>query len=383
VSIAVDTLARVSIAELRAAGYRSIRDLAVPFTPVTVFTGSNGVGASNVVRALITLASAARGELARDIAHGGGMASAIWAGARGKGAGRFTLSIHLPPIHYEIACALRGENDERESMFALEPHVKEERVWTVERNRRVVHLERTETSAMLRNGEGARVIVPAEMNASESLLSQLSDAHRFVEVSSLRGSLRSLRVHRPIRTDLDARVRHPCVAMRTPVLAPNGDDLAAALRSIEESGQARALSSAISAAFPGAALVVHPVDGRLEVHLRMPGVTRTVTARELSDGTLRYLALIAALLAPQPASVLVLEDPETSLHEALHAPLASLVAQIAKRLQVIVITRSTSLAHAIGAAANVSPHVLTRREGSTQLARSGDDEYDDEPTNRG
>ena len=107
--------------------------------------------------------------------------------------------------------------------------------------------------------------------------------------------------------------------MRTPVLAHDGRDLAAALQTINEVGQSQDLHEAIRQAFPGASLEIdHDEDnGMFAVLLRMPGLRRPLRARELSDGTLRYLCLLAALLSPHPPALLALNEPETSLHPDL------------------------------------------------------------------
>ena len=64
----------------------------------------------------------------------------------------------------------------------------------------------------------------------------------------------------------------------------------------------------------------------------MPGILRPLEARELSDGTLRYLCLIAALLSPRPATLLALNEPEMSLHPELMQPLAELIVLASPRL---------------------------------------------------
>lgn len=79
----------------------------------------------------------------------------------------------------------------------------------------------------------------------------------------------------------------------------------------------------------------------------MPGLSRPMSAQELSDGTLRYLSLVAALLTARPPELLVLNEPETSLHGSLIAPLARLVVQAAECSQVVVTTHSNELAHAL------------------------------------
>ena len=66
-------------------------------------------------------------------------------------------------------------------------------------------------------------------------------------------------------------------------------------------------------------------DGRFEVEMREHGLLRPLKGAELSDGTLRYLLLVAALLTPRPPALLVLNEPDTSLHPDLLAALARLI----------------------------------------------------------
>jgi predicted ATPase len=70
---------------------------------------------------------------------------------------------------------------------------------------------------------------------------------------------------------------------------------------------------------------------------------RPLRAAELSDGTLRFLLWAAALLSPQPPSLMVLNEPETSLHPDLVRPLASLIRAAATQTQVVVVTHSRAM----------------------------------------
>lgn len=70
---------------------------------------------------------------------------------------------------------------------------------------------------------------------------------------------------------------------------------------------------------------------------------------ELSDGTLRYLLWIAALLTPRPPALLVLNEPETSLHPDLLPALGRLIAQAATRSQVIAVSHAPPLIDALQA----------------------------------
>jgi predicted ATPase len=81
--------------------------------------------------------------------------------------------------------------------------------------------------------------------------------------------------------------------------------------------------------------------------MRQQGLLRPLCAAELSDGTLRYLLWIAALLAPYPPEVIVLNEPETSLHPSLIQPLARLILNAAMRAQILVISHDATLIEAL------------------------------------
>jgi predicted ATPase len=100
------------------------------------------------------------------------------------------------------------------------------------------------------------------------------------------------------------------IGTRTPVLSHDGADLAAALQTIREIGDAEALDDAVRCAFPGSHVEITAPGGRFELALRQPGLLRPLRAAELSDGTLRYLLWAAALLTPRPPEMLVLNEPE-------------------------------------------------------------------------
>ena len=155
----------------------------------------------------------------------------------------------------------------------------------------------------------------------------------------------------------------------TPRLAGDGHDLASALQTIREIGDERALAEAIDRLQPGARLEVADVDGQgsLDVRLHTPGLLRPVTSRELSDGTLRYLALVAALLSPRPAPLLAFNEPESSLHPAMLPALAVLFVQAAAHSQVWVTTHSIALAEALAAASGSKPLRLELVEGATRI----------------
>ncbi len=119
-------------------------------------------------------------------------------------------------------------------------------------------------------------------------------------------------------------------------------------------------------AFPGAKVEIENRGGWFETTMRQPGLMRPLGAAELSDGTLRYLLLVAALLSPRPAEFLVLNEPETSLHPELIEPLAGLIRNAAKYSQIVVVTHSQPLVDALG-----HPVQLVKHDGETSIAGKG------------
>jgi predicted ATPase len=125
------------------------------------------------------------------------------------------------------------------------------------------------------------------------------------------------------------------------------------------------MDAAIADAFSGARVGVSGTDGYLEIEMRQHGLLRPLKASELSDGTLRYLLLVAALLSPRPPALMVLNEPETSLHPELLPPLARLIAQASKRSQVVVVSHAAALVSALDAAADCRQIVLEKQLGET------------------
>lgn len=94
---------------------------------------------------------------------------------------------------------------------------------------------------------------------------------------------------------------------------------------------------------------------------------RALTAAELSDGTLRFLLWSAALLTPRPPPLMVLNEPETSLHPDLLPALARLIIEASKRSQLWVVSHSARLISALESSDQCSSLRLTKSMGETQI----------------
>jgi predicted ATPase len=208
---------------------------------------------------------------------------------------------------------------------------------------------------------------------TDSVLSEMADPGAAPELMLVRERIRSWRFYDQFRTDAGAPARRRQVGTRTPVLGHDGGDLAAAIQTIVEIGDSEVLDEAVGNAFPGCGVRVVSRDGWLELLFRQHGLLRPLGVAELSDGTLRYLLLVAALLTPRPPELLVLNEPETSLHPDLLVPLASLVATAATRAQLVVVSHAVPLVRAMAAVAEelgveVSTVELVKEGGATYIA---------------
>ena len=348
-------------------GYRSLRSVYVPLRELTVVTGGNGSGKSSLYRVLSLLAATARGEVIPALAREGGIESTLWAGPERISAamrrgdqpvqgtvrrGRVALRIGLGSDEFSYALDL-GLPIPTDSIFRKDPEIKAEAIWSGPRLRPATLLTERIGAAVRRRGpRSSWEVVPARLAPFECMLTEVGDPAAAPEVIHVREMLRSWRFYDQIRTDAGSPARARSVGTRTTALAPDGRDLAAAIATIDEIGDSDGLAAAIDEAFPDTRLSVIDDGGVFDLLLRQPGLLRPLSAAEVSDGTLRFLAWTAALLSPRPPAFLVLNEPENSLHPDLLPALARLAVGAAGRAPVMLVTHSAPLLDALGAAAD-------------------------------
>jgi predicted ATPase len=215
------------------------------------------------------------------------------------------------------------------------------------------------------------------INTFDSLFSQVADMNAAPEAFQMRETIRGWRFYDHFRTDIDASARLPQLGTRTPVLHHDGRDLAAAIQTIREVGDSEALDEAINDAFPGSKLtIIIQQDTRFTIEFHQEGLLRPLSGAELSDGTLRYLLWVAALLTPRPPSLMVLNEPETSLHPDLLPALARLIIRASENTQIWVVTHANDLITALNDCPQCHSIELEKRLGQTQIV---DQEMLDEP----
>lgn len=379
---------------LAVGNYRSLLDVTIPLGELNVITGPNGSGKSNVYRALRLLADTATGGVIRSIAREGGLTSTFWAGPaaisagmrsgkvpvqgthRNKGPARLRLGFATGDFGYSISLGLpvpdAGAGHTEPTAFALDPEIKHECIWAGESYRPAASLVERKGPLIKVRARRRWEVVMQHQPSFDSLFTFVGGAEHAPEALALRESIRGWRFYDHFRTDADAAARLPQLGTKTPVLDNDGHDLAAALQTIREIGDRAALEDSIDDAFPGAALQIDVRDdNRFAVGLRQEGLLRPLSGAELSDGTLRYLLWIAALLTPRPPPLIVLNEPETSLHPDLLPALGRLIVRASERSQVWVVTHSSRLIGALEAHAGCHSIRLEKNLGQTGIVDQG------------
>ncbi len=379
---------RVVIRTVAIHGYRSLRDLALPLGQLTLITGANGSGKSSVYRSLRLLADVSQNAVVGSLAREGGLPSTFWAGPETIGrsvrqgthgvegqAKRNSASLRLgfgsDAYGYSIDLGYPPPlpKDWPPTMFALDPRIKRECLWhgPIYRKASAMVDRRSNFVWFSTLHDEEPVMLTQHLADTDSMLASIADPQRAPEMLAVRESVRSWRFYDHFRTDADAPARTPQIGTFSPVLHQDGSNLAAALQTIRELRDDDALDRTIDDAFSGSTLGISPGDGHFEIHLRQHGLLRPLTAAELSDGTLRYLLWTAALLTPRPPALLVLNEPETSLHPDLLPALGRLILTAAAQTQIIVVSHAASLIEQLTGSTLCSYLHLKKEFGETTL----------------
>ena len=349
------------------AGYRSIRSIILRLGQLNVVTGANGSGKSNVYRALKLIADAAAGRLAESLAHEGGFSSVRWAGPKTNGKDPVSLRLGFSSRQFSYSLDL-GLPIPSNSAFNLDPEMKRECLWNGPiMEAKSLCADRRSTTLRTRSAGGKWIDVDLSMSRYASMLTEYADPFNAPELIVMRETLRSWRFYDTFRVDSGASSRRPSIAKFTPIMSSDGSDLAAALQTIREIGDHDGLDQTINDAFPGSEIRIETVDSGMQVALKQPGIFRELTAAELSDGTLRFLLLVAAMLTPRPPELMVLNEPENSLHPDLIPALGRLIKMAAENSQVIVVSHNPVLVGELESDEFCVPIRLEKEEGETIL----------------
>ena|ERR1035441_3784669 len=333
---------------------------ALPLTQLNVLIGPNGSGKSNFLEA-ISLLQAAPKNLSAPVKEVGGVRDWLWKGTsnalaslevlvenpRGKMPLRHMLSFTEHGSRFELV----EELIENERPYGNKPtpyfFYRFQNGYPVLKES--LHEEAgtaKETGSASQEGGAERELKRETLNPEQSILSQVKDPERYPVLAYLEASYSKIAIYREWTFGRYTPPRQEQKAdLRTDSLMATCENLALVLNKIRPKGRKRLLE-ALKALYPEIQdFNVQVEAGRVQLFLEEGNYS--IPATRLSDGTLRYLCLLAILCHPEPPPVVCVEEPELGLHPDVLPELARLLVEASERTQLIVTTHSDILVDAM------------------------------------
>ena len=355
-------LKRVHIRE-----YRSLLDLELRFDDVSMISGANGVGKSNCYKALALLKSLAEGSFARFIASEGGMESALWGGnTKGDKPRRIIITVEHSQFEYHVEVGVDSDPG-NPSLFLMDPKIRVEKLKVHAGSSSRLVGSRKANQLQLLNSEWEFDYYEFPVVPSESFLSQVKEPAKFPFVSLVKQVLSSWRFYHEFDTSSRSPLRVPQVAFWSPKLEDDGENLASVIQTIWEGGFKQDFDDIFEQAFSDMSIAISSMQNRLELSVAQTHLSRRLNLSEVSDGTLRFLCLAAALLSLDKPDLIVLNEPEMSLNESVYPAIAKLISFASRDSQIIVVTHATELANSVREDHELTHIELALDKGMTRL----------------
>jgi predicted ATPase len=333
----------------------------IPLTPLNVLIGPNGSGKSNLVEALSVLRAAPK-DLSLPIRQGGGVRDWLWWREGYEGG---------PVARLEVLFS-KG----KVSAISKGPAVRYRLVFWAMDDSFMVLDERVESEMPEERSVKRRELQREDLDPTQSILSLGWDPEAYPEFARLPDLLRRIVIYRNWQFGPDSPVRRSCrVDVRTDTLSESLDNLPARLAVLVGRPTVKSrLLELLRELAPGFDdLVVVPEEGTFQLYLTEGN--RRVPAHRLSDGTLRYLCLLAVLFDPGPAPLVVIEEPELGLHPDVLPTLRDLMVEASERTQLIITTHSTQMVDAMTDYAD-AVLVFEKKDERTVVSRLTQEEVD-------
>lgn len=371
------------IEQLDIEGFRSFRKASWRPGDLNVIIGPNGSGKSNLLRFLELLSVSAQGRLGKYVQSLGGMDPIVWDGKSGS----IKCFLKTSPVgeergpeQYELEMARLGSG----SSYRIESERLTNflEVRTGSQDEPFIFLERVGKSAVVFDTAQKRFAPPEEyVSEEETLLSLASGPFTHnPRIPPFQRALASIAVYHDIHTNKDAPLRSPVVSRMEERVDSDGQNLVSVLHTLYASNREfkRDIHIAMQSAFGDdfEELVFPPAsDQRVQMRIRWKSLQREQSTAEMSDGTLRFLFLLAVLANPSPPPVIAIDEPETGLHPSMLPLVAEYAVDAATRSQIVLTTHSTQLLDAFTETKPVTT-VSAWENGETMLRTLDGEELD-------
>lgn len=337
--------------------------------PLNVLIGPNGSGKSNLIEAIGLLQAAPR-EIAAPI-HEVGLASDwIWKGepkapfarveAIVKGAEEYSRD-----LRYGFCFAVRSQQ-----FMLTEEYIWDDKTCTGP-ERPFVYFDRQDARTELKSWDGQKYQSndPGVLDLTKSILAQRKDPNSYPELTHLGEIFDRIRFYREWTIGRNAPPRSPYYTdMPVKFLDEDSKNLGIVLNNLKLMPAAKDHILKILPTLYGdiADYEIQIVGGMAQLFLREGDIM--LPATRLSDGTLRFLSLLAILCHPEPPPLVCIEEPEIGLHPDILLPLAELLREASQRCQLIVTTHSDALVDALTDTPE-SVVVCEKHDGATEMRR--------------
>ena len=319
--------------------------------PLNVLIGPNGSGKSNLLEG-IALLQAAPQDLTAPIREGGGIREWIWRGEPKASTAHIEVILENSQgpqaLRYRMGFVELGQRFEliSEMLENERPHVghaKPYLYYEQTNGRATLNYRPTDTAT-----REQRQLQPKDIKLDQSILAQRKDPHHFPELTEAGRALSSIRFYREWSFGRDALLRKPQnTDLPNDFLLEDGKNLGLVLNRLRREPQVKKrLLVALSTLYGDITDFDISVEGgTVQVFLQEGDIM--VPATRLSDGTLRYLCLLAILCHPTPPPLVCIEEPELGLHPDILPILSELLLDASDRGQLIVTTHSEVLVDAL------------------------------------
>jgi predicted ATPase len=317
----------------------------LPLQPLNVLIGPNGSGKSNFLEVL-SLLRAAPARLPEPVKEMGGVREWLWKGPESKRTASIDAVIDYPqgkmPVRHVLEITEHGERFE-----VTDERIENERAHEGEQDAYFYYRFQKGYPVLNDLSRQRRGLRRESVKPEESILSQVRDPESYPVLSWLQDQYEQIRLYRSWTFGPLAGVRREQSAQgRSDVLNDGGENLALVFSKIRSRVKNELIES-LRMLFDGIEDIHLTVDGGNVLLFLEESEGREIPATRLSDGTLRYMSLLAILLHPDPPPLVAIEEPELGLHPDIIPHIAELLTSASTRTQLVVTTHSRMLVDAL------------------------------------